>query len=135
MTNRDLSPSALPRRTFLGCAAAVSAAVAAGCSSSSRAAETAPFSVPATEVPLGGAAFFPEQATVITQPHRGEFHAFLTNCPHQGCAVTQIRDGLIRCPCHGSLFRLTDGSAERGPADQPLTRRTITREGSDILVT
>jgi len=136
VTNRDAMPEPpppLPRRTFLGCAAAATCAVAAGCGTG-RAADAAPFTVPAADIPIGGARFYPDQATVVTQPDRGEFHAFLTTCTHQGCTVSEIRDGLIRCACHGSRFRPTDGSAARGPARQPLTRRETRISGTDIRI-
>ncbi|WP_233213745.1 Rieske (2Fe-2S) protein [Mycobacterium hubeiense] len=89
----------------------------------------------AAQIPIGGAKFFPDQSTVITQPNPGEFHAFSTICTHQGCTVNEIRDGFIRCACHGSRFGLTDGSAQRGPARQPLTRRATTVDGTDIRIT
>jgi Rieske Fe-S protein len=123
----------LPRRTFLGCAAAATAA-AAGCTTG-RAAESSSFTVSAEEIPVGGAKFFPSQGTVVTQPNLGEFHAFSTTCPHKGCAVNELRNGLIRCPCHGSRFDLTDGSAERGPARKPLARRETTIDGTNIRIT
>lgn len=127
------APPTLPRRTFLGCAAAATTAVAAGCSTG-HAAEPASFTVSATEIPIGGAKFFPDQATVITQPNPAEFHAFSTTCTHQGCTVNEIRNGVIRCPCHGSRFRITDGSVQRGPAQQPLARRETTLTGNDIRI-
>ncbi|MGY1948711.1 Rieske (2Fe-2S) protein [Nocardia asiatica] len=125
-------PAALPRRTFLGCAAATVTA-ATGCSAG-RAADTSPFTVPITDIPVGGGTIFPDRATVITQPNPGEFHAFSAICTHQGCSVTDIRDGLIACPCHGSRFRITDGSPERGPAREPLDGRETRVEGISIRI-
>jgi nitrite reductase/ring-hydroxylating ferredoxin subunit len=134
LTTPQPTSQTLPRRTFLGCCAAVAtAAAAAGCSTG-RAAETVPLTVSATEIPVGGAKFFPDQAMVITQPNRGEFHAFSTVCTHQGCTLNEIRNGLIRCPCHGSRFDMADGSAQRGPAQKPLVRREVTVIGSEIRI-
>ncbi|WP_043737314.1 MULTISPECIES: Rieske (2Fe-2S) protein [Nocardia] len=123
----------LPRRTFLACAAAATAVTATGCSAG-HATDTAPFTVPSTDIPVGGGKIFPDQATVITQPKPGEFHAFSTTCTHQGCTVSDIRNGLIVCPCHGSRFRITDGTPERGPAREPLTRRGTQTEGHNIHI-
>ena len=135
MTNRDPMPEPTSsRRTFLCCAAGATAALAVGCGTG-RASDAAPFTVAATEIPIGGATFFPDQATVVTQPNVGEFHAFSTTCTHQGCTVNEIRNGLIRCPCHGSRFRITDGSAQRGPARDPLARRETALTGNDIRIT
>ncbi|MDI3387721.1 Rieske 2Fe-2S domain-containing protein [Streptomyces sp. B-S-A8] len=50
---------------------------------------------------------------------RGEtVHALSAVCTHAGGPLDEgeIRDGCIRCPWHGSEFRLTDGAAVRGPA-------------------
>jgi nitrite reductase/ring-hydroxylating ferredoxin subunit len=133
LTTHEPTPWTLPRRTLLGCAAVATAAAATGCSTG-RAAETVPLTVSATEIPVGGAKFFPDQATVITQPNPGEFHAFSTICTHQGCTLNEIRNGLIRCPCHGSRFDMTDGYAQRGPAQKPLVRREVTIVGAEIRV-
>ena len=44
-------------------------------------------------------------------------------CPHQGGPLGEgsIEKGLLRCPWHGSRFRLEDGHVTRNPAmyDQP----------------
>jgi Rieske Fe-S protein len=51
------------------------------------------------------------------------FEAFDMTCTHQGCVV-DITDGQrFDCPCHFSSFA-NDGSVTRGPASQPLRRKT-----------
>jgi Rieske Fe-S protein len=57
---------------------------------------------------------------VITQPTRGVFLAFSATCTHQGCTVRAVAGGTINCLCHGSRFRIADGSVAGGPATQPL---------------
>jgi nitrite reductase/ring-hydroxylating ferredoxin subunit len=69
-----------------------------------------------SEIPEGGGKVFADAGVVVTQPKAGEFKAFSSKCTHQGCAVKDIRDGLIICPCHDSHFSATDGSVKKGPA-------------------
>jgi nitrite reductase/ring-hydroxylating ferredoxin subunit len=47
--------------------------------------------------------------------------AMSDRCSHRGCALHtgRVRDGNVNCPCHGSSFRLEDGSVVRGPATSP----------------
>lgn len=69
---------------------------------------------------------------VITQPTAGVFEGFSTVCPHAGCNVSEITDGKIICPCHGSRFNL-DGSVAQGPAKKPLTAKEVTVQGDSIV--
>lgn len=68
---------------------------------------------------------------VVTQATAGDFEAFSTKCPHQGCAVAP-KDGKLDCPCHGSEFDL-DGSLVHGPATEPLTPVRVQVRGADIV--
>jgi Rieske Fe-S protein len=90
--------------------------------------------VSTSAVPVGGGVVFAEQDVVVTQPVAGEFHAFSATCTHQGCAVDEIADGTINCPCHGSEFAVEDGSVVAGPAGSPLPERAIRVEGGSILL-
>lgn len=83
-------------------------------------------------IPVGGGAIFPAHGVVITQPTAGEFLAFSSTCTHQGCAVKAVAGGTINCFCHGSRFRIADGSVAGGPAPEPLPRRPITVTGDAI---
>lgn len=85
-----------------------------------------------SDVPVGGGKVFAAEEVVVTQPAKGEFKAFSAICTHQGCTVTGVADGMINCPCHGSMFHVTDGSAAHGPATQPLRPANITVEGNSI---
>ncbi|TDF50794.1 Rieske (2Fe-2S) protein [Streptomyces sp. WAC05374] len=69
---------------------------------------------------------------VVTQPKAGEFKAFSSKCTHAGCAVKDVADGVINCPCHGSKFDAADGSVKAGPATMPLAAAPITVEGDSI---
>ena len=50
-------------------------------------------------------------------------YALSATCVHAGGPLDegQLQDGSVRCPWHGSTFRLSDGTALRGPAatDEP----------------
>ncbi|MEV5321240.1 Rieske (2Fe-2S) protein [Streptomyces sp. NPDC052687] len=88
-----------------------------------------------SEIPEGGGKVFADAGVVVTQPTAGDFKAFSSKCTHQGCAVKDIRDGLIICPCHDSHFSATDGSVKKGPATKPLPPAGITVEGEEIKLT
>lgn len=83
-----------------------------------------------TEIPEGGGKVVGD--VVITQPKAGEFKAFSSKCTHQGCAVKDVADGVITCPCHNSAFDASDGSVKAGPATSPLPPAEITVEGDSI---
>ncbi len=87
-----------------------------------------------SDIPVGGGAIFADQQVVVTQPTAGEFKAFSAICTHQGCTVSQVEDGTIDCPCHGSRFAVADGSVVRGPAASPLPAKNIKVEGTSIVL-
>jgi Rieske Fe-S protein len=117
------------RSVLIGAAAA---AVAVGCARGS--AETTPVRVPIADIPVGGGRVYPPQRLVVTQPTAGTIRAFSAACPHQGCAISSVRDGVIECPCHGSRFSAVDGSVLRGPARQALSTRAVTIQEAEIIV-
>ncbi|MET8634743.1 Rieske 2Fe-2S domain-containing protein [Streptomyces sp. NPDC004680] len=87
------------------------------------------------DIPEGGGKVFADQGVVVTQPAAGTFKAFSSKCTHQGCAVNDISNGVIVCPCHGSRFSATDGSVQKGPATQPLAAANISVSGDEIKLT
>ncbi|MBT2413040.1 Rieske (2Fe-2S) protein [Streptomyces sp. ISL-12] len=160
MTRASLHPSAGPaRRTVVAAAGAAGLAVAlSACSDSDTGSgtdsdtgsrsggtpdATGPASSPAegataqalasaADIPEGGGVVFAEQKVVVTQPSAGEFKAFSATCTHQGCAVKEVSDGVINCPCHNSNFSITDGSVQSGPAREPLPAVEIAVDGESI---
>ena len=149
------------RRTLLACAGAACAAALAGCarynsnsggvagsqpaqpsspaaapagSGSGTAAPNAPAALAATsDIPVGGGTILTAKKIVITQPTAGSFKAFSAVCTHQGCIVGSVSGGTINCPCHGSQFRITDGSVAAGPAPSPLPAVSIKVQGTSIV--
>ncbi|CAL9393097.1 Cytochrome b6-f complex iron-sulfur subunit [Streptomyces sp. enrichment culture] len=88
--------------------------------------------LPVADVPVGGGRILGAEEIVVTQPEEGRFKAFSAICTHQRCLVSEVADGTINCPCHGSRFRVADGSVERGPATRPLPEERITVDGNTI---
>ncbi len=89
---------------------------------------------PASEVPVGGGAVFPDAQVVVTQPTEGDFRGFSSICTHQGCPVTSVSKGTINCTCHGSKFSIEDGSVENGPATSPLGEVEVTVSNGKISI-
>ncbi|WP_406186968.1 Rieske (2Fe-2S) protein [Streptomyces sp. NBC_01006] len=85
-----------------------------------------------SDIPVGGGKVFKDQKVVVTQPMAGQFKAFSATCTHQGCSVATVKDGNIVCPCHQSLFKISDGTVAGGPATRPLAAAKIAVEGDKI---
>jgi len=84
------------------------------------------------DVPVGGGEILADEQIVLTQPTEGDFKAFTSVCTHKQCAVNEISDGVIKCPCHGSQYSIEDGSVLGGPAPAPLAAIEITVDGDKI---
>ncbi|MFJ3906755.1 Rieske (2Fe-2S) protein [Streptomyces sp. NPDC090025] len=87
------------------------------------------------DIPVGGGKVFTDRKVVVTQPKEGEFKAFSAVCTHQGCLVDKVADGTIDCPCHGSRYRIADGSVAAGPAPRPLPAERINVSAGEITLT
>ena len=79
----------------------------------------------ASEIPVGGGKIFAAAKVVVTQPVRGQYNAFSAVCTHVGCILSEVADGTIDCPCHGSEFKITNGAVVTGPAPRPLPKKQI----------
>lgn len=57
-------------------------------------------------------------------------------CTHAGGPLHEgtVADGCIECPWHGSRFRLSDGSVERGPASVPAPTWEVRVDGGRVAV-
>jgi Rieske Fe-S protein len=79
----------------------------------------------ASEIPVGGGKIFAAARVVVTQPVRGQYQGFSAVCTHVGCILSEVADGTIDCPCHGSEFKITNGAVVTGPAPRPLPTKQI----------
>jgi Rieske Fe-S protein len=84
-------------------------------------------------VPIGGGVILAQQDVVVTRDDNGDVHAFSATCTHQGCMVTEVTNGQIVCPCHGSRFNSSSGDPIAGPAPRPLPSVAVTVEGNAIF--
>lgn len=89
--------------------------------------------VASADVPVGGGVVLAEEKLVVTQPTAGTFEAFTALCTHQGCLVGSVADGAIVCPCHQSMFSITDGSVLSGPASSPLAGVGVEVVGGQVV--
>ncbi|MET7418189.1 Rieske (2Fe-2S) protein [Dactylosporangium sp. NPDC005555] len=85
-----------------------------------------------SDIPVGGGKIFEDQKIVVTQPTAGQFKCFTAVCTHAGCVVGDVSGGTINCPCHGSKFKVADGSVANGPAGKALKAVAIKVDGDTI---
>ena len=84
------------------------------------------------DIPVGGGKVYADQKVVVTQPESGTFKCFTAICTHAGCTVGDVKGGTINCPCHGSKYKIADGSVAAGPAPKPLAPVAIGVDGDSI---
>jgi nitrite reductase/ring-hydroxylating ferredoxin subunit len=87
---------------------------------------------PATDVPVGAGKIYEDQKIVVTQPKKGEWHAFSAVCTHQQCILADCDGGKINCGCHASSFDFTTGAPDGGPATVPLPKKNVQVVGGRI---
>ncbi len=149
MTEHDETTTpAVNRRVVLAGAGAVGAAgLLAACSSgNTTSSEVVPTAAPETpaatnanavaetsQVPVSGGLVIDDKQLVVTQPKEGQFKAFTSICPHQGCTVGEVTADAIICPCHGSEFSPETGEVLMGPAMTGLTPVAIKVKGTEII--
>lgn len=136
-----LDPEAVPRRDFLGMAAAGSACAACGFallgmlklpkaavlpSASKR------YQVVLSDSMAPGEPLVPEGRAVAVYKDAEGVHAISTICTHLGCIVKPTPEG-FDCPCHGSKFA-KDGSVVRGPAPKALPWLSVKSVGGGAVM-
>jgi cytochrome b6-f complex iron-sulfur subunit len=84
--------------------------------------------------------FDAEHRLIVFRDKQGYFYALSSVCTHLGCilewkesGITGHPEGVIACPCHGSVFNKT-GDVIRGPAPRPLDRFKMYLEDEKVIV-
>jgi cytochrome b6-f complex iron-sulfur subunit len=82
----------------------------------------------------------PQYRVLIFRDQSGFFYAVSAACTHLGCTsnwkadgIPEHSEGVITCPCHGSVFSKT-GEVIRGPAPRPLDRFRMRLEDGQLVV-
>ena len=70
---------------------------------------------------------------ILFRPDEGTVLAYSDICTHAGCKVAP-NGAELKCPCHGSVFKSSDGTVESGPAKLPLPRFAAAIDGEWITV-
>jgi nitrite reductase/ring-hydroxylating ferredoxin subunit len=86
------------------------------------------------DIPVGSGVIYTAAQVVVTQPVKGEYHAFSAVCTHVGCILNKIANGTIDCPCHGSEFKITNGAVVAGPAPTPLPKKKFKIEDGKVVL-
>ena len=140
MTQAPQTDSLATRRGVLagvglvGLAGVITACGAGSSSSAQSSAATANALAATSDIPVGGGTIFTGPKVVVTQPTANEFKAFSAVCTHMGCIVSQVSNGTIDCPCHGSQYSITTGAVLAGPAPAPLPAEQIKVSGGSIFL-
>jgi Rieske Fe-S protein len=88
--------------------------------------------VSVSKIPAGGGVILADKKIVVTKDSSGTVHAFSAICTHMGCTVGSVSNGVIKCPCHGSMFDASTGKNIGGPAPKPLSTVAVTVKGDDV---
>ena len=93
------------------------------------------------DVAVGKAASFTltsanDEPGLVAQPSTGQFVAYSAICPHEGCTVGWSAQSpeIFSCPCHGSVFSVSNGAWISGPAPKGLTPFTVTDSKGKLYV-
>jgi cytochrome b6-f complex iron-sulfur subunit len=136
-----LDPEPMPRRDFLGLAAAWSALVTLafatiGMLKLPKAAvlpsPSKKFRVTLPEALAPGEPYVAPGRPVVLVRDVGGVYAVSRICTHLGCIVQPSPSG-FDCPCHGSKFA-PDGGVLKGPAPKPLAWLAVTSLGGGSYV-
>jgi len=67
---------------------------------------------------------------------KGEVYAVDDLCTHEDASLSKgsLHGECVKCPLHGSRFRLPTGEALDDPAEIPLNTYEVKIDGDDILV-
>ncbi len=129
--------SNLNRREFVVIAAGAACAVCGGAEALLAAPQAG-----AAKVDVGALADYPADgvsdkflkppAKLLVVRGGGRLYAMNATCTHKSCVV-KLKDGAIKCPCHGSQFS-EQGTVTDGPAKASLFRYKIAQNEKGRLI-
>ena len=67
----------------------------------------------------------------------GKIYATTNICTHEECELDEnhlMHGDVVECTCHGSQFKVSDGSVVLPPATEPLKTYQVSVEGEDVLI-
>jgi 3-phenylpropionate/trans-cinnamate dioxygenase ferredoxin component len=77
-------------------------------------------------------------ADVLVANVSGRYRSIGSECTHEGCALHEgeldAEDGVVTCPCHGSMFDLETGAVVAPPAQEPEPIYRVRVQGDEIQV-
>ena len=85
------------------------------------------------EIPSGGGLVLDDAKVVLTKADDGTVRAYSSICTHQGCPVSEVADGRISCPCHGSQFEADTGEVAEGPASRALPAVAVAVRDGEVF--
>lgn len=88
-----------------------------------------------SEIPVGSTARGEANGVklVLFRPSETTVLAYSDVCTHAGCQVAPAGVD-FKCPCHGSVFKGSDGTVVSGPAKAPLPRFAAAIDGEWVTV-
>ena len=94
--------------------------------------------MPDAELPAGALRKVMLHDTPVVLVRQGHIVTAMSDiCAHEGCSLAEtgeLQDGAIRCRCHGSRYRLVDGSVVEGPSAHPQPVYDVRIRGGQIEV-
>jgi nitrite reductase/ring-hydroxylating ferredoxin subunit len=76
------------------------------------------------------------EVPVVVVRDRGTVHVLADRCSHMSGPLSdsELTDGCLTCPWHGSVFQVADGAVVRGPATAPQPAFEVREAGGTIQV-
>ncbi len=75
-----------------------------------------------------------KEHNIFVVRREGMLYGVDATCTHLGCATNWFaEEGLFKCPCHGSNFKL-NGDVVAGPAPSPLYRVAVSLTPEEIIL-
>ena len=73
---------------------------------------------------------------ILIARNKGKYHAVGNICTHMGCRLSggTLKDGILTCPCHHSMFDIMTGNVVGGPARKPLPAFGTKVENGYVMV-